>query len=147
MSLGFFPGSTIACSCIEEPLEQSIRESSHIYLIRVTKVEDLRRGEDNQFSGCLRDFEPEKYGVQIKFELLTNYKGNIAQYDFLRSGYGFGDCGFPVYVGMHYLVFSNDNFVSSCSHSMEAYSPDDEEFLDIVQLIEALSSQNEDEGD
>ena len=45
--------------------------------------------------------------MRAKFRGVDTLKGDPSKIQFLRSGYGWGDCGVPFVIGRRYLVFTS----------------------------------------
>jgi hypothetical protein len=126
-----FPSALYACSCGGSSFEDAIARADNIFVARIYTIEDRLKSPGA--------FEHER-GIRARFELLLNYKGNIQEYEFLYSGYGGGDCGYPLKVGPPYLLMTSKNHVHICTHNIEYYIPNHRKFREKHQTIKSIVS-------
>lgn len=104
--------NVLACSCPMGPVEAAFDAAPNVFIAHVTRVSEVpppkRPDGDVQWEDML---------VQhAEFTALETFKGDPKRVRTLRSGYGHGDCGVPLIVGMDYLVLVGDEgVVSYCS--------------------------------
>lgn len=100
-----------ACSCIGQgTVEQAFRSSDAIFAGVVVKIDDprLRLTEKQQVvpRTVTSHLDPDD-GRTITFRVLQWWKTEaFAETVELRTGYGGGDCGYPVEEGKSYLVYA-----------------------------------------
>lgn len=106
MLLGvLLPATSFACSCGKINLEESIRNSKHVFIATITST---------RVNGSGKEF---LRGVVAEFKLIKSLKGNPKELKKLHSGFGGGDCGIPFNVGFQYIIYTNNSSVGVCSGS------------------------------
>jgi len=88
-----------ACSFESSTLEQKIDSAQIIFIARITEAAEVPNTPQGAAS-----FETPP--VRARFQVLDAIKGDPTKIEFLRSGYGGGDCGIPLLVGRRYLVYT-----------------------------------------
>jgi hypothetical protein len=92
--------SAHACSFKQRATEAIVDDSKVIFIARIFEVSEVAnrpRDADNWTNPPVR----------AQFRVFDSLKGNPSEVQFLRSGYGGGDCGVPFIVGRRYLVFTD----------------------------------------
>lgn len=99
-------GRTEACSCTRDSgMEHQFRAAKHVFIVR---IESVKRVDVSPHSGD----EPQL----ATYTVVENFRGDPRLVPSLRSGYGGGDCGTPLIVGLDYLVLvGDDGSVNFCS--------------------------------
>ena len=83
-------GVVHACSCKGPPsAKESLSAAAAVFVGKVVKTE--------------RDVH---FGVRVTFEITTVWKGVKERTVDINTGFGGGDCGYPVKVGDKYLVYA-----------------------------------------
>jgi hypothetical protein len=95
----FAASAAQACSFRRGTLEQKIDSAQIIFIARITEVAEVPNAPQDAPSF-------ENPPVRARFQILDTIKGDPTKIEFLRSGYGGGDCGIPFVVGRRYLVYT-----------------------------------------
>lgn len=120
-----------ACTCAPVSDEASFDRSKHVFVARITSVDDL-----SQFHS--RGAEEPGFGVddglRISFEVAVRIKGRPQRLAFLYTlPGGSGGCGVDAVIGKHVLVATdNSGWFATCglSRSFEIADCSDVDFLD-----------------
>lgn len=90
-----------ACSCRRGSVEDAAAAARNIALVTIqsVRIAEVRGDKSGEFD--------ERGKQRARFAIVRNLKGELSQGDELRAGYGFGDCGVPLVVGMSYVVFND----------------------------------------
>ena len=110
-AIALAPAIATACSCPAITLEAALDAATNVFVARVTSVRAVPPPAPPA------EMKWEDTLVQhARFTVVETYKGRPARIAELRSGYGHGDCGVALVVGMDYLVLvENDGIVNYCS--------------------------------
>jgi hypothetical protein len=92
--------AAFACSFRSSTLEQKVDSAEIIFIGCISEVAEI----PNSPEGADRFENPP---VRARFQVLDSIKGDPTKVQFLRSGYGGGDCGIPFVVGRRYLVYTS----------------------------------------
>ncbi|HWT16820.1 MAG TPA: hypothetical protein VN581_13665 [Patescibacteria group bacterium] len=96
-----------ACSCTIGSADASFDRAEHVFVARITQIEDIASMSRWKFAQQDEDWDPEvgvDYGLRMRFEVETTIKGDPRSLPHLVTGYGGGDCGVPVLPGGYLLV-------------------------------------------
>lgn len=96
-----------ACSCQIGSANASFDKADHVFVARITQLEDLAPMTRWKFAQQDEDRDPKvgvDYGLRMRFEVEATIKGDPQSLPQLVTGYGGGDCGVPVLPGGYLLV-------------------------------------------
>ena len=89
-----------ACSFKSRPVEENIDNATIIFIAYIREATEVGdRGKDTDLF--------ENPPVRARFRAVDTIKGDPSKLEYLRSGYGWGDCGVPFVVGRRYLVLTD----------------------------------------
>jgi hypothetical protein len=112
-----------ACSCQIGSANAAFDKAEHVFVARITALEDIAPMTRWKFAQQDEDWEPEvgvDYGLRMQFEIETTIKGDPESLSHLVTGYGGGDCGVPVLPGGYLLVATDQRGeVHYCSLARE----------------------------
>jgi hypothetical protein len=101
-------GSVLACTCPKQTVQEKFAASKHVFLARVTRIEEIKTPLNVLWPTGTRGF----------FEVTESFKGDSTTISSVQTGHGGGDCGVPLAIGGMYLFFANDQgTIDLCSGS------------------------------
>ena len=89
-----------ACSFKAHPVEEHIDGADIIFIAYIREAAEVPDRNKNA--------DPlENPPVRARFRIVDTIKGDPSKLEYLRSGYGWGDCGVPFVVGRRYLILTS----------------------------------------
>ncbi len=93
----------MSCSCMsEEPPDVAFKNMEAVFIGKVISIENnsVYEETENGFSYTSAS------NIQVKFEIITSYKGDRAEQTIINTGVGGGDCGYEFILGKKYVVYA-----------------------------------------
>jgi hypothetical protein len=122
--------SAQACTCVKKSAspEDYFSRATFVFVGRVVSAEEISS----------RKSEPRLSGVKANFRLIQEIKGKVSPLFAVETGYGAGDCGYPVAIGQTYIFFTGpQGEISICGGTqryLEGYEPDEAVLREIKKL-------------
>lgn len=101
--LGLFPTErAIACSCVVPGTpEEEFKEFDAVFMGTVTSISERNVLDDETTDTGL--FDPVKIGIKVG----QSWKGVRTDFVYVYTGYGSGDCGYPITGFETYLFYAS----------------------------------------
>jgi hypothetical protein len=122
-------GHAHACSCIKRlTTKDHYSAATYVFVGRVVAIREIKSRADI----------PDWGGVAAEFQLIEVLKGPHPFLSGVETGYGHGDCGVPMFVGVSYVFFARaKGEIDICSGTrayIKGYEGDEEYLREIKSL-------------